>query len=202
MPPADSLETTVIKHGFVLDQHGQALKEIKVEIQGVREELKNDIHEIRQGNGDVAEMFGQIMSATTHTANQVVALNSTLSSHTQQVDSRFTELRLEQDKMCALKHGAIEQRLGTVEQGRTEIARKIEDMSENSKVFYIRDLESKLKETRTSQMVLKSQKFEWNKFWVSAGIGIIMLLLGSAATYVVTVSSHRATSQPPAATSK
>ncbi|MFA4971399.1 MAG: hypothetical protein WC683_02215 [bacterium] len=185
MAPPEPLETTVAKHSVILAAHGRELKEIKEGLQGVRD-----------SGGEITEMFGKIMAATTHAADGVIALNSTLTSHTQQVDRRFTEMKLDQDRVCSLKHGGIEQRLGAVEQGKTDITKKLEDMSENSKVFYIRDLESKLGAAHASQMVLKTQKFEWSKARFTAVVGLAMLIVGSVATYAVNVAVARTTSKP------
>lgn len=178
---AAALENQVAQHAIILQEHGRRLTEIQ-----------GDIHEMRRSNGDISEMFGKIMAASTHTADQVVELSTTLRTHTQQVDRRFTEAREEQGRVCALKHGPIEQRFINIESGREKIEKKVEDMGENTKITYIRDLEKQLTDSRERQTLTQTHKFEWKKLWFTAVVGLVMLVAGGLSTYFVTIASQKA----------
>ena len=183
----EPIEVTVAKHGMLLGEHGRMLGEIKQEL-----------NQQREGNGEIAEMFGKIMAATTHTADQVVVFDTTLRTHAQQVDRRLTELKVDQDRICALKHGAIEQRLSDVETGKENILKKVEDMGENTKITYIRRLEGELNSARSNNEAVKVRKFEWSKLWFTAVVGLLVAIASVMATYAL---SHKTPVAAPAQSS-
>jgi len=183
--PNEALAEVVARHGVMLEQHGVSIVEIK-----------NDMHQMREGHGDIAEMFGKIMAATTHTADQTVAFDSTLKAHAAQVDRRFAEMRMDQDRVCALKHGALEHRMGTVEQGKVEIAKKFEDMGEITKITYIHNLEAQRDTALNAISAKDNRRFEWKKLYFGAIIGLVSLVVGAALTYAVGAASHKTEAKP------
>lgn len=183
--PNESIAELVARHGGMLDQHG-------IEIREVRTELR----QMREGHGEIAEMFGKVMAATTHTADLFMSFDTTLKAHVQQVERRFAELRVDQDRVCALKHGALEQRIGSVEQGKVEIAKKFEDMGEITKITYLHNLEAQRDTALSEVAAMQTRKFEWKKLYFGAVIGLISLVVGAALTYAVGSASHKTETKP------
>jgi hypothetical protein len=183
--PSDPLAELVARHGGILDQHSIDIHEVK-----------SELRQMRDGHRDIAEMFGKVMAATTHTADLFMSIDTTLKAHAQQVDRRFAEMRVDQDRVCALKHGALEQRIGTFEQGKMEIAKKFEDMGEITKITYLHNLESQRDAALKEVATMETRKFEWKKLYFGAMIGIVSLVLGSALTYAVSAASRSVEASP------
>jgi hypothetical protein len=80
-----------------------------------------------------------------------------------------------------------------LEEGDERIERKVEDMSEISKIHMIQDLKSQVDEYKKQLHVVRVTKTSWRKYWISIIVGIIMCILGATTTYWVNVATHRAT---------
>lgn len=169
----------VAQHDVMLKEHGRRLDEIKA-----------DLTAYKESNGEIAEMFGKIMAATTHAADQVVALDGTVKSLSTQVDRRLTEMKINQDGICALKHGALEQRLLNVEHTKEAITKRVEDMGDVTKVTYIRQLEAERDEAKKAaeQVVadVKTRKFEWSKIIFTSVIALLVAVASVLGTYALT----------------
>jgi beta-glucosidase-like glycosyl hydrolase len=140
----------------------------------------------------IAQMFEAIMTATHGTALQVARLDERLEAHMESTSRRFEELQNRERQMCAFRHGEVDDRL-----------EHLEKSEETAKADAVRKLE---KEVASRNEVLNENKrrgFEWKKYSVSVGVGVLMLLLSTIISYHMgrLGRSASAAQPPPAAVS-
>jgi hypothetical protein len=142
---------------------------------------------------DTASMFNKILLSSREIANQIVALDGQMKDSIQAMWNRLAEQRRDLQANCDIRHHHVDRRIDKLEEGDERIERKVEDMSEISKIHMIQDLKSQVDEYKKQLHVVRVTKTSWRKYWISIIVGIIMCILGATTTYWVNVATHRAT---------
>lgn len=157
------------------------------------ERLENRMATAEHNYSDTASMFNKILLSSREIANQIVALDGQMKDSIQAMWNRLAEQKRDIQSGCDIRHHQVDRRIDKLEEGDERIERRVEDMSEVSKIHMIQDLQSQVEEYRKQRHSERVAKRDWRKYWVSALVGIIMCLLGAGATYWVNVATHRAT---------
>jgi len=171
--------------GPVCPEHVRVAKDI--------ERLENRMATVEHYQSDTASMFNKILLSSREIANQIVALDGQMKDSIQAMWNRLAEQRRDLQANCDIRHHHVDRRIDKLEEGDERIERKVEDMSEISKIHMIQDLKSQVDEYKKQLHVVRVTKTSWRKYWISIIVGIIMCILGATTTYWVNVATHRAT---------
>jgi uncharacterized coiled-coil protein SlyX len=160
-----------------IDAHSDLLTKQGAKIETMREQLDRSNLDF----GEVHEMFGRIISEHQHTASAITENAHATKLLAVTVDNRFREFRDDFDKRCVLKHQRVDETLARLERSEDRFDKQLDDMSENSKITYIKKLQSDIVDLKQDKTEHKAEVSYWRRYIIATVVGLVSLFIGALA---------------------
>lgn len=155
------------------------------QIAGLIEGQKRQNEALEEMSGSIGDAVREMSESSRNfvdAKSEILSAMGTLSDRVQQVGSGFESFKSHWKGVCDEKHKLTDFRLSKVEGVGDKVLREIDDMSEQSKVHYIRELEQELAEYEKQQQskenrIEKVKDQRSNQIWTLI-IAIVTGLLG------------------------
>ena len=148
------------------------------------------VNELSVQFGQVARELSGLGSKVEDGKNEMISAMRNLSDHVGTLDVAHKSFRDEWKGVCEAKHDHVAYRLKRVESNNAQARREIDDMSENSKVQYIQDLQRQLelyeqRQTQETVQTREDKRAARGATYKLIGVIITSLLGGTGGTVLI-----------------
>jgi len=168
-----------------LEEHGSAildLQESNRRLEGGQERQAVAIQELSNGFGQVLGELGKVGDEYRRGKKEILSTMQNLSDAVVRIDTNQSAFRREWSGVCDGKHKHIDYRLDMVESMNSGVVKKVEDMSDESKIYYIKNLEGQLGEKMKAEAQIKKDEAADKRFKRSDNMKLIGLIIGGLLT--------------------